>query len=219
MIRTRSTEQVVGTGPAVLPRVNLLPPEIAEVRRFRQVQAGLAGSLVAALGVVALLYVGASAAVAGAQEQVDDAVARHSTLQSQAAEYRDVTATYQRAADAQAMLVAAMGEEVRYSRLLNDLSLTLPAGVWLENASFTQGTATAAGTTSGIGTLVVSGVAYEYEDVALWLESLAGQQAYVDPLLQSSARALLGTKRVVDWSTTVTLSADALSGRYLTAVD
>ena len=35
------------------------------------------------------------------------------------------------AAAAQALLVTAMGDEVRYSRFLNDLSLSVPGNVWI----------------------------------------------------------------------------------------
>ncbi len=31
-----------------------------------------------------------------------------------------------------------MGDEVRFSQLLNDLSLTVPSNVWIQNLSFTQ---------------------------------------------------------------------------------
>jgi hypothetical protein len=47
----------VGTGHPVLPRVNLLPPEIGEAVRFRRIQLGLGGGVLAALGTVTLLYV------------------------------------------------------------------------------------------------------------------------------------------------------------------
>ncbi len=226
LTRPADDDLLVGSGHAPLPRVNLLPPEIGARRRLRKVQAALAGGVLASVGVVAVLYVGAVGAVGSAQEELSTATAAHAALQAETAQYRDVTAAYQRSADAQAMLVAAMGEEVRFSRFLRDMSLSVPDGVWLTSAAFvqTQGTPAAAaaaaapatGTPAGIGTLTVSGVAYEHEDVALWLESLAAQDGYADPLLQSSTRTLIGPKKVVEWSTTVTLSPEALSGRYTT---
>lgn len=221
----KTSDVVVGAGSLLLPRVNLLPPEIAEGRRFRRVQMGLGGGVVAAVGVVALLYVSACGSVSTANEQVDAAGAQQRTLQSQTAQYRDVAATYQRTADAQAMLVDAMGQEVRYSRFLNDLTQSIPNGVWLKNVTFTQAAVTAAApagsasaptatTVAGLGTVTLSGVAYQHTDVATWLESLAAQKGYTGPLLQTSTEVLLGTKKVVNWSTTVTLSPEALSGRY-----
>ncbi len=219
--RPRGAAPAVVGAPLALPRVNLLPPEIEAARRFRRVQAGLGSGVLAAVGVVALLFVGASGSVADAQGEVDAAAAQQQVLTAESARYRDVTATYQRASQAQALLTTAMGQEVRYSRFLNDLALTVPDGVWVTSLGFTQagaggasGAAAAAPAAAGIGTVAVSGTAYAHEDVAVWLESLAGQDGYVDPLLQSSTERLIGRRKVVDWSTTVTLSPDALSGRY-----
>ena len=196
-----------------LPRVNLLPPEIAERRRFRRLQVGMGGALVGAVGVVALLYVSASSGVAGAQGELDAANARNTTLQAQTAKYSDVTAVYSRAAAAQAMLTQAMGEEVRYSQLLNDLSLSIPSNVWIKNLVFAQDPAT----TSGIGTLTVTGVGFSHDDVAVWLESLADQndgKTYADPYFSNSTETLLGTRRTVNFTSTATLTPQALSHRY-----
>ena len=212
----RPADELVGSGHGPLPRVDLLPPEIGQRRRLRRVQVALGGGVVAAVGLVAVLVVGAGSSVAAAQDDLDTAVATQGSLQQESGQYRDVTAAYQRSADAQAMLVAAMGEEVRYSRLLNDLSLSIPDSVWLTSAAWSQQPTTAGTGTPGLGTLTVSGVAYEHEDVALWLESLASQQGYVDPLLQTADKTLIGTREVVEFTSTVTLSPDALSGRYLT---
>jgi Tfp pilus assembly protein PilN len=215
----KATDEVVGTGPVRLPRVNLLPPEIEEIRRFRRVQVGLAGGVVAAVAVVGLLYVGATGGVTDAEAEVTAATTEQSGLQAEAAKYRDVTATYNRAAAAQAMLVAAMGEEVRYSRFLNDLALTMPDDVWITSLAYSQGASSSAtpGTPAGIGTVTVSGVAFQHEDVATWLESVAGQEGYAVPQLQASTEQLLGTKQVVNWSMSSELTPDSLSGRYVKA--
>jgi Tfp pilus assembly protein PilN len=208
------------TGAAVsldsLPRVNLLPPEIAESRRFRRIQMGLAGAVLGAVGIVALLYVAASSGVSSAQGDVDAASSRNTSLQAETAKYRDVTAVYARAAAAQAMLTQAMGEEVRYSQFLNDLSLSIPENVWIKNLTFSQAPAPAAvgSPVSGIGTMTVSGVGFKHDDVAVWLESLAGQKAYTNPYFTSSTEALLGTRKTVTFTSTASLTAAAYSGRY-----
>jgi Tfp pilus assembly protein PilN len=205
-----------------LPRVNLLPPEIGERRRFRRIQLGMGGAVLGAVGVVALLYVAASSSVSTAQGEVDTATARQSTLQKETAKYQDVTAVYARAAAAQAMLTQAMGEEVRYSQLLNDLSLSVPENVWIKNLAFAQGApaagaaAAAAPAAAGVGTVTVTGVGFSHDDVAVWLESLAGQKAYADPYFTSSTEALLGTRKIVNWTSTATLTPAAYSGRYNT---
>ena len=214
------TQHEVSVGS--LPRVNLLPPEIAETRRFKRIQVGLGATVVGAVGIVALLYISASSGVSGAQAKVDAAQAQTASLRAESARYSGVTDVYAQADQAQAMLSRAMGQEVRYSQLLNDLSLSIPENVWIKNLSFSQGApagaapgATAAAPASaGIGSVSVTGVGFSHDDVALWLESLAGQKAYADPYFTTSTEALIGTRKVVNWTSTATLTPSAYSGRY-----
>ncbi|MEO6205979.1 MAG: PilN domain-containing protein [Mycobacteriales bacterium] len=205
----------------LLPRVNLLPPEIAEARRFRQIQGGLAGAVLATVGVVGVLFMSAAGSANSAQTDLDAASSEQATLQSQKAQFKDVTAVYARAAAADAMLTQAMGEEVRFSSLLNDLSLSVPERVWLKNVTITQtaaaaaaGAAPALASATGIGTVTFTGVGFSHDDVAVWLESLATQKAYADPYFSSSTEALLGSRKIVNFSSTATLTPAAYSGRY-----
>jgi len=206
----------VGAGVVTLPRVNLLPPEIAEVRRMRRIQMGLGGAVLGAVGVVALLYIAASSSVSSAQSDVDTATATGAQLRAETAKFSQVTAIYARAAAAQAMLTTAMGEEVRYSRFLNDLSLSIPENVWLKNVTFAQGAAPAAlgSTTPGIGTVTVTGIGFSHDDVAVWLESLATQKGYTNPYFTNSTEALLGTRKTVTFTSTASLTPAAYSGRF-----
>jgi Tfp pilus assembly protein PilN len=215
-VLSTASEQLLDTGYTVLPRVNLLPPEIEEGRRFRRIQYGLAGGVALTVGAVTLLYVAAVGSVADANAEVDAAQATNAQLRAEAAKYGDVSAVYARAAAAEAMLTQAMGEEVRYSRFLSDLSLSMPDKVWLKSLTFTQSPTAAAvgGTEPGIGTVTVSGVGFSHDDVAVWLESLAGQEGYTNPYFSSSTESLIGTRTVVDFTSTATLTADALSGEY-----
>lgn len=212
------TRQKAGTGIPVLPRVNLLPPEIAESARLRKIQYGLGGGLLCAVGVVALLLVAANGAVKDAQTELDTATAQGASLRVETAKFADVTAVYARAAAAQTMLTTAMGEEVRYSQYLNDLSLTVPENVWLKNVTFAQTPAPAAlgSTVPGIGTVTFTGVGFKHEDVAVWLESLSKQKGYVNVYFTDSKKALLGNRETVEFTSSVTMTADALSGRYTT---
>ncbi|MBC7680515.1 MAG: hypothetical protein H7233_16245 [Pseudorhodobacter sp.] len=111
-----------------------------------------------------------------------------------------------------------MGEEVRYSQYLNDLSLTVPENVWVKNVSFAQAPAPAAigSTVPGIGTVAFTGVGFRLDDGAAWLEAPAKEKRYVNPFFTSSTLALLGNRETVNFTSTVTMTADALSGRYTT---
>lgn len=213
-----SGEQVLaGGGLVTLPRVNLMPLEIAELRQFRRIQAGLGVGVLTAVGVVVLLFVAANSSVSSANDELTTAQAEQSRLQAETAEFAAVQAVYAQAAAAEAMLTEAMGQEVRYSRFLSDLSLTVPENVWVKSLTFTQAAAPGAAvgsTEPGIGTVTVSGVGFSHEDVAVWLESLAGQQGYTNPYFSSSTEALIGPRTVVNFESTATLTPDALSGAY-----
>jgi Tfp pilus assembly protein PilN len=205
---------------ATLPRVNLLPPEIEEARKFRQIQICLGAAVVAAVGIVGLLFVSANHSVDAAQASLDSTNQTTTQLNAENAKYADVTAIYARAAAAQSMLTQAMGDEVRYSQLLNDLSLSVPANVWV--SALTLNTAPVSGAAAPglgsnvatIGNLTVSGIAFQHDDVASWLDSLAVQKTYTNPYFSSSNESKIGSKGVVNFSSTAGLTDMALSHRY-----
>jgi Tfp pilus assembly protein PilN len=224
-----SSEQRLGMTKAQMPRVNLIPPEIAERALFRKVQIGLGVGVAAAVGVVGLLTLSAAHGVSSAQASLDQATQQSTKLTAQKATFNNVTAIRAAADAAQAQLTTAMGQEVRYSQLMHDLSLSVPSAVWLKGMTFTQavpaaqttaavGTAGAAAPVAAptsIGTVTFTGVGFDHNDLALWLESLSGLKAYSDPYFSSSTEALLNNSRkVVNFSSTANLTPAALSGRY-----
>lgn len=209
-------DQLLGTA-VVLPRVNLLPPEIASRRRFRRVQAGMGAGVLAAAAVVGVLFLAAGGSVTEGESEVQAAQTEQTRLNTESAQFRDVTATYTQAAAAEQLLVQAMGTEVRYSRLMSDLSLLVPEKVWVTEVAFAQSAAAAAGGQSALGTVTFGGMAYQHDDVATWLDALATQPGYSSVALSSSVEELIGTRTFVKWSSTVDLAPQALSGRYTPA--
>ncbi len=207
-----------------LPRVNLLPPEIAEARRFRRVQMGLGGALVCALGAVVVVYLAAAGSVGSAQESLDRVNGEKTRLQAESAKYSEVTAVYQRAAAADAMLEQAMNGEISFSSLMMNLSMSTPDEVWIKSLGLTQTPTGAAGdpaapaagtpgaTPAGGGTLTVTGMAYSHNDVAAWLDSVAAQEEYGDPELSNSTEALVGKRKVVNFVGTAPLNPPVKPG-------
>ncbi len=114
------------------------------------------------------------------------------------------------------MLTQAMGEEVRWSRFMNDLSLTVPDNVWVKNVAFTQAPRRpAAGRSRARDRHVTfTGVGFAHDDVAVWLEALAKQKGFANPYFANSTEALLGSRKTVNFTSTATLTSAALSGRY-----
>lgn len=219
-----STQPVVLPG---VPRVNLMPPEIAEAAKFRRFQLAMGAAFVAAIAVVGALYVHEHSAVKSAQSELDAAKAQNTSLQAERNSLQSVQDVYTRVASKQAMLSQAMGQEIRWSYYLTDLSLKVPDHVWLTNVQATEtstglGTATAPSTASTtpslepstIGNISFSGVAFSHDDVATWLDMLAKERGFVDPYFTNSTEAKIGSRDVVNFTSSTGLTDDAKSGRF-----
>lgn len=224
-----SESTLLGTTTGRLPRVNLMPPEVAQARAMRRVQMGLGAVGVGALAVVGLLYVSATHSVSSANSDLAAAKTQTTQLQGEVARYRNVTATIDAANAAQAQLTTAMGDEVRYSQVLNDLSLAVPSTVWLKSLAFTSTPPVVAGAAPGaapatyggvlpMGTLTATGVGFSHNDVALWLDAIAGlNKTYANPYFSNATAALLGPRKVVNFNANAVVLSTAQSGRYKNA--
>lgn len=211
-----------------LPRVNLMPPEIAEAARFRRFQFAMGATVVAAVVAVGGLYAQAHSGVSSANDTLAAAQAEHASLQARETSLQGVQSVYNEVAARQAMLQRAMGDEVRWSYYLADLSMKIPQNVWLTSVEATQQTAAAATpavaapgsptvsqlTPSGIGSVTFGGVAFTHDDVATWLESLARERGYINPYFTSASEEFIGPRKVVKFSSSVVLDERAKSGRY-----
>jgi Tfp pilus assembly protein PilN len=202
-----------------LPRVNLLPPEIAESARFRSAQIVMGGAVVAVVVAVFGLWYLASGEVSSAQDQVNQAQAANASLQHEAATYANVPTVYAAVDALKAQRAQAMGQEIRYSFLLKDLSLSMPAGVWLSNVTVTQTVdptttpPTGAWGTPALGTVTFSGTTLTLPQVAGWLETLGRQRGYTDPYLTSATQVTTPITGY-QFTSSVALTSKALSNRY-----
>jgi Tfp pilus assembly protein PilN len=215
---------------AAFPRVNLLPPEIEANRRFRRVQVGLGAAVTAAVAVVGFLYVDANGSVTEAQQQLDATNTTYAQTQARASEYSEVPRTLARVDAARARVEAAMGQEVRYSYLLNDISKKLPERVWLTTMTVSSGASAAATTdaaveganpfaVSGVAQVQFEGDAMSHRDVASWLDYLGDSDRYANPYLNSSALSERSGGLVTQFDTTATVTPEALSHRYTKGSD
>jgi Tfp pilus assembly protein PilN len=205
-----------------LPSVNLIPQEIAEANKFRRVQFALGASLVAAAGVVGLLSFQASHDVSSAKDRLAAAQQETTTLQGQRAALQSVQDVFNQLSARQTMLSTAMAPEIRWSYYLEDLSLRIPNNVWLTNVNATETGASQSATpataaASGIGNIQFSGVAFSHDDVATWLDVLAKEKGWASPYFSNSTEGLIGSHKVVNFSSSVVITGAARSGRYNSA--
>lgn len=206
------------TGLVALPRVNLIPLEIVERRRLRVVQAGLGGGIALAIVLLLALYFISAAAVSARQADLVTAQAEHSSVQKQVDGYADVGRTYALVDQAHGLLRAAGSGEVQWSRSLTDLSLRIPSTVWLSQVTVAPAAAAAApvpgAASPGVATITFTGIALSHDDVALWLDSLAKEHGWSDPYFSTSVEAYIGSHQTYAFTSSVTVTSAALSGRY-----
>lgn len=195
------TAPAMPTSAAAFPRVNLMPDTIAREAKVHRAKLVLGIAAAASVALVGGLYVLASADVSSAQDQLDSATARGAVLATEAAKYADVPKVQAEVAAAQTQQYQAMGAEVRWSFLLNNLALTMPSGSSLTgfvgvvsttppaaapSAKTSSAGDLSGGSTSvlgrpGIGTITYEGEARGYPNVAAFLDAMAKQKTLLDP--------------------------------------
>lgn len=210
-----------------VPRVNLLPPEIIETRRFRRTQGGLAAGVACVLIAAGGVYVLAQQRSDAAAEELTVAQAETSRLKTEEAKYAEVPRIIAQVDAAKSARDQALSTNVKWYSYLNDLALAYPESVWLENLTATVAApgATAgaapvpvAGTnplaTPGVGTVTFSGTALEHSDVASWLDVLAGTNGFADAYFTNSSRTQIDGQDVVKFTSQVVVTGEALWDRY-----
>lgn len=202
--------------PTRVPSVNLLPPEIVAGRAFRRTQKVLGATVVVVIAALVGVYALQVQAKNDAADSLAVSQATGTTLKAEEAKYADVPRVYQAIDDAQSARQTAMGQDIEWSRYLTDFSLAMPANVWLTSLdlSLAAPAAGATPTTPSVGTMTFAGTAIDHPDVAAWLVTLAKEKAATDAYFSSSARAKIGKKDVVNFSSTAGLTDAALSHRF-----
>ena len=96
----------------------------------------------------------------------------------------------------------AMGQEVRWSYFLNDLSLKIPRHVWLDSMTVSSSGGQPQPRRSPVSTQRPASApsrsrvtAYSHNDVAAWLNSLAKQKGYTQPYFSDSTVAAARQQR------------------------
>ncbi len=210
---------------ATVPKVNLLPLEIVQGRRFRRTKQWLgvlvlAGILVAAAGV----YL-AQREVSHAREDLSAAQSQVTTRQAEAAKYSAVPAVIAQVDKATAARTDVMGQDVLWYQFLSDLQGALPAGVTQKSVTVTltpaaqkSGAAAAPAasplTTGGVGTLTITGDAQQYQEISAWLDALGKVNGVSSASLTNATKSQGATGISITYSITAVVTDDAFSHRY-----
>lgn len=218
---------------AQMPRVNLLPPEIAAAARLRRLKILLGLLVLGAMGLTVLGFLFASSQVGGAEDSLAQSEATGVQLQADVATYAEVPQVLAEVDAAQVNLETAMTPEIRWSFYLNDLSLTIPRTTRLASMAAVNEAAAAqlSGTITSVegglvltpngavsvGSVTFSGKSTDFDAVTAWLQSLARQKGYIEPSVQTVTQAEGADTKgsFYDVESNTQLSTEASSGRYL----
>jgi Tfp pilus assembly protein PilN len=224
----------------VVPRANLLPPEIAERAALRRLVVGMAVAVVAAGGVIGAVYVSTEGGRAPVRATLADAQAQHGVLAAQQAKLAPSQAAHQQVLAAKTSLQAAMGSEVLWSDQMNTLRSHLTDGVRLSSLTVKEsagagsgsaaavtlpaapagsGASTAAAATptkaaaNDVATATLTGVAISNYALAAWMKTLAALPGWEHIFLTGTA-ANSAHAGLVTYTITADLTNAVLSHRY-----
>ncbi|HLF69723.1 MAG TPA: hypothetical protein VI541_02070 [Actinomycetota bacterium] len=202
-----------------MSRINLLPEEVLERRRNRQQSLMLA----VYFGIFLLVLVGVwlvrNGQLNAQEERRDRALAQVATLQTKIAALEEFARLDQTVKAKAAVLATAMSDDVAWSRLLIEVSMIIPGDSWLTsfNGVAVPASAAAAATPVGpksLGNLTFSVVTFDFRGVAEWITRFEGLRSLQNIWVPSATKGTIGTRDVVNYSSTADLSVGAATSRY-----
>jgi Tfp pilus assembly protein PilN len=172
-------------------QVNLLPPEILEGHRSRQVAVLVGIGCAAILVLIFLFYLLQSHRVGNVEAQVQTQETANANVQAQINALQDFATLQTAAQQQQQLLASAYAGEVSFSRLLMDVSRVIPSDMALDSLAIqlaapgaSTGTTT---TTTFVGTINTSGTAANVSSIATWLTRAQQVQGWANPWASNAA--------------------------------
>ncbi|MGH2739095.1 MAG: PilN domain-containing protein [Actinomycetota bacterium] len=192
-------------------RINLLPPELRERERGRRgaVAVILIGLLV--IGGLGGYFVLQERRLGDIERDLDAQQATNNALRAEIAEIARFGELKQQLEGRQGLVDAFLVNEVQWSGVLRDVSLIIPGDAWLVGVSGTvmDPIASPGVDVSGlIGQIAFNGFGLSHRSVALWLTRLEDISGFLNPWLSSSTKTLVGPTEVVQFTSSVDLSAE-----------
>ena len=216
-------------------RINLLPPEILERHRARRRTFAVAVAGLVVLALIGVFYLFQLMRLGEVRDEVENQEAENAEIQAEINELQDIEALQQEAEATRLLLNQLLADRVLWSGVLRDVSLVIPGRVWLTGMTGQLGAASAPTATTGttpppattttvtdeatgtgtgvIGQITFTGFGFEHRDVALWLSRLEDVRGFLNPWASSSTKSLIGTTEVVQFTSSVDLSEQAIARR------
>ncbi len=193
-------------------QINLLPSDIAERRRARQITVLLASGGLVLIAILALIFVVQAARLSGERGKLEAQERSNTRVERQIRNLQDFANDQAELRTKQQLLGQLTAGEVRWSLILNNISLAIPSDVWLTNFSGSVQASTTAPPVAGapVGTVQVSGKTFTHLDVARWLTQLSRIDEFLFPYLSLSSKSTTDTETLVDFNSSLQLTEKAL---------
>ncbi len=192
-------------------RINLLPPELAQRKRARQILSSLGAGGIVLVAVLGLFYGVQAARLAAERNRLEVQQEKNDALQAKIGQLAAVDRAQRELARRTDLLASLTQREIRWSTVLSDVSLVIPSDAWLTNLTGTVNATAAAddeGTTI-LGNIALNGVTFSHVDVAKWLTRLSSVEQFTFPYLSLSQKGELAEVLVVNFNSSVQLSDQA----------
>lgn len=199
--------------------ISLMPKEVLAAKRHRQ-QAGLGAVAVGAVAALLVVVTGVRAVqVTQAHHDASSAQATVTSLEAQKATFNDVATVYSQLQTDQSLYVTAVGADVDWVNLLNQITTAMPADVAISTFSGQRPAVTASGTAPAAvpnGTITIQAKAGGQESVANWLRSLATIPGLQNAWVESSTEVSTNGGKSVTFNSDAQVTPAAQTNRAST---
>ncbi len=204
-----------------MSQVNLLPPEILEGHRSRQIAALVAAGCAVVLALIFMFFLLQSHRLSNVNSDVQTQELANANVQTQINALQDYATLQTAAQEQQQLLTEAYAGEVSFSRLLMDVSRVIPSDMALDSLAIQLSAPVAGSTTTGtttvfVGSINASGTAANVQSIATWLTRAEQVEGWANPW--ASNAALQESTQHYTFSSTIDLTDKVLTPRGKGAV-
>jgi Tfp pilus assembly protein PilN len=198
-------------------QVNLLPPEILQRQKVRQMTYAVMGAGAFVILLVVAFYVLQGTRLSGVNSDIDDQNANNQGIQAQISGLQQYAQLQQEAQAKQQTLTAVYAYEVAFDQLLQDVSRVIPSDAFLTTLTFSVTPPAAAtpgqpGTPlSLIGSMKADGTSANLGSISSWLTRSDAVRGWVNGWVTTTTRDPL--TGLWTFSSGVDLTKDVLTPR------
>ena len=177
-----------------MSQVNLLPPEILQRQRVRQMTYAVIGAGAVVLLLVVAFYLLQGTRLSGVNSDIDDQNANNHGIQTQITGLQQYAQLQQEAQAKQQVLTSAYAYEVSFSQMLEDVSRVIPSDAYLGTLTFTVQPAAPASPgqpstpSSLIGSMRADGTTDSLDAISAWLTRTDAVRGWVNSWVTTTTR-------------------------------